>query len=203
MASRREPDPAPRRRRGVLRHYSHPFWRDRIFWLVAIPSVVVTAAFVGMLMVFTGVPATPLDWLRPGLVGFLVLLLAFRLLGMGVTSTVGFQTGLDTGSAPRSGDLEAKGRAAGAVVGRALQATRGPTQASPAASPTPAGDVAPPGPPPARDLTAPDPADATDPATRPTAPERPTVTPDRAARVAGAMVGRRLAERRRRTDDPR
>jgi hypothetical protein len=183
----------------VLRHYSRPFWRDRMFWLVAIPAAMVTAAFVAVIVALTGVPATPIDWLRPGLVGLIVLLMAFRLLGMGVTSTVGFQEGLNRGSAPRASGAEAKGRAAGAVVGKALRASRRPAATAAAPAPAPAPDPSPE--PTVTDDPTPQPPRPVP--TVPSGPGRPKVSPDKAARVAGAMVGRRLAERRRRPHDER
>lgn len=247
----------PRRRRGVLRHYDRPLWRDRMFWVVAVPSVLITAALVGLLLVVGGVPDDAIGWIRPALVGVVVLLLAFRLLGAGVTTTRHFQRGMGEGTARRESAMEARGRVAGRAVGSALHRARTTRAGSPdpTATPTPA----PPPAPEARPATEPPrpsplveparttdtdvapaptatPAPPTTPAPAPTtaaAPDEPTtappeptasparagdagpatpapaadtpapkVTADAAARVAGAMVGRRLAERRRRRDQP-
>jgi hypothetical protein len=225
-------DPSTRRRRGVLRHYDRPVWRDRLFWLVAIPSVAATAVFVGLLLVIWGVPSDVVGWLRPVVLGVIVVNLSFTLLGASVTTTRHFQRGLGQGSQPRDGDLEAKGRAAGAVVGKALRsakAARGatvPARSRPSPTPRPAASASSPGPAldPAPDpAVEPAPGHAVEPAPdragaepdplgdapnvppnrasvtgRTERPPRPPVTADKAARVAGAMVGRRLAERRRR-----
>jgi hypothetical protein len=208
----------------VLRHYDRPLWRDRLFWIVAVPSGLVTALFVGTVLLLAGVPEDPIGWLRPVLLGIVVLVLSFRLLGAGVTTSRRFRTGLGEGSTARPGDLESKGRAAGAVVGRALRAGR--TTAG--ADAEPARVAAQPAAPPAPTGAATEPADghhtapdsdpgpsitiAADAATSPAAaPEPPPVTiatpstadaVDRAARVAGAMLGRRLAERRRSSRPP-
>jgi hypothetical protein len=237
----------------VLRHYRRPIWKDRLFWLVGTMSALTTAAFVAVILVITGVPETPLGWARPLLLGAVVLLLSFRLLGAGVTTSRHFQRGLGEGSAPRPNDLEAKGRAAGAVVGRAVKAARSPkpaTTSSPAATPTPTPTTRPaavptmnapppqaaaePVPTPVTSVPAPieplpaapepeptgtgsehrtvtaepeshaDPEPAAEPvpaagleAPPPEAEATPKVTADAAARSLGSMVGRRLAERRK------
>jgi len=195
------------RRRGVLRHYDRPLHRDQLFLLVAGSSLLVTIVFVGIVMLLTGLPADPVDWVRPALLGLLVAVLSFRLLGIGVTTSRKFQEGLrgrsggPRGAAgpgdPAGHDFEATGRAAGAVVGRALRRTRSADRAVSAAGASAA--------PPRRDPEADAPASAPDAAlaatpSRPTGPTRPTV--GRAARVAGAMDGRRRADRRTK-DDPR
>ena len=164
--------------------------------------------FVSLVVLLTGLPEDALGWVRPGIVGVLVALLSFRLLGMGVTSSVKFQEGLrgaSPGAQPQPGDgaapshdYEATGRAAGAAVGKALRATRSSPRTS---APTPAPSAQPSPHPPGDDHDA-DGEPAAPPAATtsgPPAPAGPTV--DRAARVAGAMVGRRLAERRRRDEE--
>ena len=265
MASSAEP--RPRRRRGVLRHYRQPVWKDRLFWIVAVPSVLITALVVAVLLLVSGPPDGPLGWLRPVLLGVIVLLLSFRLLGAGVTTSRKFQSGLSEGTTARPGDLEAKGRAAGAVVGRAVKAAKSappsdtpssrtttpsgpgasgpaggapttsaaraagraagmakasvkprpipaepstttPVPPAPTAVPTPV--PAEPGPTPPAPTPDPDPpvptpdaveppSPAPTPAPAPAAAEAPDTgeTVDRAARVVGSMIGRRLAERRR------
>ncbi len=262
MARSPEPRRRTQRRRGVLRHYHQPVWKDRLFWIVAVPSAVITALVVAVVVLVSGPPDTAIGWLRPVLVGVIVLLLSFRLLGAGVTTSRKFQTGLSEGSTARPGDLEAKGRAAGAVVGRAVKAAKGAppsdaTSSQPVDPPdrgtdraagsstasaarvagravgtakasmsagsvdrTPATDtvtppVPTPEPPPA--IPEPDPGPAIpepDPAPGPVGPPSPSPTPapagaattatsgtgdtvDRAARVVGSMIGRRLRERRR------
>ena len=275
----RSPEPPRRtpRRRGVLRHYHQPVWKDRLFWIVAVPSVVITALVVAVLVLVSGPPDTTIGWARPVLLGLIVLLLSFRLLGAGVTTSRKFQTGLSEGTTSRPGDLEAKGRAAGAVVGRAVKAAKGappsdapssrpvvpsdPDNARPAGGstssaaraagravgtakasmtprpvdptptaatvatpiPTPEPPRVVPEPDPAPPIAAPDPdpgipepdpvAPEPDPAPGPAeAPPTPASAPatatttaapgtadtvDRAARVVGSMIGRRLRERRR------
>jgi|GEM_PF-716067 len=178
MARRSRTTPK-KRRRGVLRHYHRPIWRDRLFWLVAIPSVLATALAVGALLGVAGEPDSPVGWIRPVLLGVIVLMLSFRMLGAGVTTSRHFQRGLGEGSAPRPNDLEAKGRAAGAVVGRAVRAARRPIAATSKPGPEPAG---------------PEPKSEPEPAADPT----PKITVDNAARSVGSMVGRRLSERRKR-----
>ncbi|MCD9625040.1 hypothetical protein [Rhabdothermincola salaria] len=184
-----------------MRHYERPLHRDRLFLLVAASSVLVTVVFVALVVLLTGLPDQPLDWLRPAVLGLLVALLSFRLLGMGVTSSRTFQEGLrgtsgehrgaPGGDAPVPHDFEATGRAAGAVVGQALRATR--AARTPSAAPDP-GHATEPG----------SPAETTPTASADNAPATPAATPprvDATARVAGAMLGRRLAERRRRHEE--
>jgi hypothetical protein len=175
---------APRRRtRGLLRHYDRPLWRDPMFWVVALPSVVATAVIVPLLLVLWGVPESAFAWVRIVVLGLIVLNLAFRVLGFSLVTTRHFQRGLGEGSAKRDGDWEDKGRAAGAVVGKAIASTR---KASSGTSATSSG-------PPSSD----DPlATPSTPAVEKAAPTTKE-TVDKAARVAGGMVGRRLAERRR------
>jgi hypothetical protein len=213
MAQGRDAGERSRRRRGVLRHYDRPLWRDRMFWVVALPSVLATAVIVGLLLVLWGVPDSALAWVRIVVVGLIVLNLGFRLLGFSLVTTRHFQRGLGEGSAKREGDWEDKGRAAGAVVGRAIASTRKVTSGTSAASESPhRSDNGP-----TRDAvddppqtepdhaTEPSPSTVTQPTPGPTAspssasaPEPSTKeTVDKAARVVGGMVGRRLAERRR------
>ena len=136
MTRRPESGNRPKRRRGVLRHYHRPLWRDRLFWLVGAMSVLTTAAVVAVIMVITGVPDSPVSWLRPILLGLAVLLLSFRLLGAGVTTSRHFQRGLGEGSAPAP------------TTSRPRAAPPAPSWAAP--SPPPASRRPPPRPRPAR-----------------------------------------------------
>ncbi len=234
---------------------------------MAVPSALITALVVAVLLVVSGTPDTAIGWLRPVLLGVIVLLLSFRLLGAGVTTSRKFQTGLAEGTTARPGDFEAKGRAAGAVVGRAVKAAKGtppsdtpssrsatpsdpgaespaggspttsaaraagraagmakasldprptsdessaattvprapipvPTPAPPEPDPTPPAPALEPDPPVPTPDASESPSPAPTPAPAPAAEEAPGTgeTVDRAARVVGSMIGRRLAERRR------
>jgi hypothetical protein len=188
MARGPEASARRRRKRGVLRHYDRPLWRDRMFWVVALPSVLATAVIVGVLLVVWGVPESALGWVRLVVVGLLVVNLGFRLLGFSLVTTRHFQRGVGEGSAKRDGDWEDKGRAAGAVVGKAIASTRKATSGTSNAS----GSPPPSDKPPAAPST---PAPSTTSASTPEPSTKETV--DKAARVVGGMVGKRLAERRR------
>jgi hypothetical protein len=233
MARGRDGSAPRRRKRGVLRHYDRPLWRDRMFWVVALPSVVATAVIVGLLLLLWGVPDSGFAWVRIVVVGLIVLNLAFRVLGFSLVTTRHFQRGLGEGSTKRDGDWEDKGRAAGAVVGKAISKTRKATSATAAAAPRPrASDDRPPATPAIAasaddavdaaasgttgtegptldDRVQPDPAPVAEATSAPSSStsssspgagtDQPSTkeTVDKAARVVGGMVGRRLAERRR------
>jgi hypothetical protein len=253
MAQGRDASARKRRKRGMLRHYDRPLWRDRMFWVVAVPSVLATAVLVAGMLLLWGVPESALGWVRIVVVGLIVLNLGFRLLGFSLVTSRHFQRGLGEGSAKREGDWEDKGRAAGAMVGKAIRTTRkvsgsagltgsrpAPSDDEPATPANPTAETA------ARPPLSDNPRPATVPADEqvsaasdlpgtPTSavgdepaggagtaatgeedaqPATPTTPPparsadsqaepstketvDKAARVVGGMVGRRLAERRR------
>jgi hypothetical protein len=179
-----------------MRHYDRPSWRDRMFWVVAVPSVVATAVVVGLLLLLWGVPDAGFAWVRLVVVGLIVLNLSFRVLGFSLVTSRHFQRGLGEGSAKRDGDWEDKGRAAGAVVGKAIASTRKATSGTSTPSSRPRQS----------DKTPTPTAESTPtPTASPTPTDTSTNTPesstkeivDKAARVVGGMVGRRLAERRR------
>jgi hypothetical protein len=254
MAQGRDASARKRRKRGMLRHYDRPLWRDRMFWVVAVPSVLATAVLVAGMLLLWGVPESALGWVRIVVVGLIVLNLGFRLLGFSLVTSRHFQRGLGEGSAKREGDWEDKGRAAGAMVGKAIRTTRkvsgsagltgsrpAPSDDEPATPANPTAETA--ARPPLSDnprAPATVPADeqvsaASDLPGTPTSavgdepaggagtaatgeedaqPATPTTPPparsadsqaepstketvDKAARVVGGMVGRRLAERRR------
>ncbi len=176
--------PSPARHRGSLAAFRRPVVADLVFWLTALLALAVAGLAGGAVLVLAGVPDSALGWVWPALAAAVGFWLGFKLLAMGMNTARAVE------EAPvvddrRAASMEATGRAAGAALGRGTAAlVKGRRKG---ARPTPPG---------AAEGSRP----ATEPAAQPAAGEQPTtpeVTVDRAARVLGSMVGRRLAERRK------
>jgi hypothetical protein len=164
---------------------------DPVFWLAAAFALLAGAVVGGGLLLAMGVPDRALPWIWP--VGAFVLVgwLAFKLLAMGINTSRALESGADPSSEARAQTLEAGGRAAGAVLGKgAAKLVRRKPQRLSGAEPAPPAAAATPAP----GVTRPRPDGSAGPSTAPTTPD---VTVDKAARVLGSMVGRRLADRKR------
>lgn len=134
-------------------------------------SLLVGAAAVGMLFAIAGTPRTPFGWAW-GVVAFgLGFLIARTTLSLGVNTSAAFGKGKAEAASQSRGDAyEATGRRAGAVVGKGLNKVARIGAPKPPVEPkSTAGD---------------------------TSAAKPDVTVDKAARVIGSMVGRRVAQRR-------
>jgi hypothetical protein len=165
-----------RRRRGTLSAFRRPVITDPTFWIAAGAALLI-GAFVGVAVdALTGGQATALGLAVPLVCGVVALWLSFKLLAMGMSTGRALEEA-QPADEPRAQALEDRGRAAGAAVGRSAAAfvnrRKGatPSTAPPVASSAPA---------PGAD---PEPAEP--------------VTVDKAARVLGSMVGRRLGDRRK------
>lgn len=183
---------SPTRGRSTLGAFRRPFVTDPVFWIAAVLSLLIGALVGGGLYVLTGAQTTALGLGVPIVAGVVALWLSFKLLAMGMNTSRALEEA-QVADEPRAQALEDKGRAAGAAVGRGAAAlvNRGKPKPStpPPASPAPSSPSAPPSgsaPP----STPPAPASA----------DGDGVTVDKAARVLGSMVGRRLGERRKGTD---
>ena len=144
--------------------------------LIAALSAVAGALAVGLLFLLAGVPHTVFGWVWGIVIFGLGFVLARVCLSLGLNTSTAFETGAREAASQLRGDsFEATGRKAGAVVGKGLNKVARIGAPKPAAQPSPT-------PPPSGG-----------PATSPA----PDVTVDKAARVLGSMVGRRLGERKK------
>lgn len=193
-----------RRRRGTFSAFRRPFVTDPIFWIAAGMSIAIGVFVSGALVAFGGrFPDSLLSWGVAALFFVIAGWLAFKLLAMGLNTSKALEED-EVADPKRAASLESTGRSAGAVAGKGAAAllSRGKKKAKS----TPASDapttVAPtPGPTPAPAAPTPAPAPAPAPAPSVAAGEDASeVTVDKAARVFGSMVGRRLAERRKDDD---
>ena len=189
--------PPRTRRRGTLGAFRRPVVTDLVFWIALAMALVLGLAVAAGLVALFGVPDSTLKWAVPLLGGLAGTWIGLKFLAMGINISRAFQPDDEPATEPGVG-LESTGRAAGAVLGKGARAlTKGrkpktpttpapgaPAASSPAAS-SPTAPTAPAGPTPSRPST---PAPAT---------PAPDVTVDKAAKVIGSMVGRRLSERRR------
>lgn len=134
-------------------------------------SLLVGAAAVGLLFAFAGTPRTPLGWVWAGLAFAAGFFIARTTLSLGMTTSAAFEKGItEAASQSRGAAYEATGRRAGAVVGKGLnKVARIGAPKPPVESKSTPGD---------------------------TSAAKPDVTVDKAARVIGSMVGRRVAQRR-------
>lgn len=153
-------------------------------------SLVVGASAVGVLLAVAGTPRTPLGWAW-GVLAFVLGFLITRVtLSLGLNTSAAFEKGMtEAASESRGAAYEATGRRAGAVVGKGLNkvarigAPRPPSTPSPKTPPTTAETAS----------GAPDTAESS---IADSSSEKPDITVDKAARVIGSMVGRRVAQRR-------
>jgi hypothetical protein len=200
--------PSRARRRGTFSAFRRPFLTDPIFWIAAGIAVAIGVVVSGALIAFGGrMPDSVLSWGVAALFFVIAGWLSFKLLAMGLNTSRAIEEAEPANEA-RAQKLEGTGRAAGATLGKGAarlvkgrsKGTAKPAAQTPPAAPTPSPTVAtpPPAPAPAPTPTpAPRPAPAAAPAPGPTADEKPDVTVDKAARVLGSMVGRRLADRKK------
>ena len=176
--------PSSARRPGSLSAFRQPFVTDRIFWIAALLSLVIGVLVGGALYALSGAQNSFIGLSVPIVGAVVALWLSFKLLAMGMNTGRALEDAqvVDEG---RANALESKGRTAGAAVGRGTAALLN-SRRKPTPSPTPS-------------ATPTEPSAAADGAAGPTsAPEaKPQVTVDKAARVIGSMVGRRLADRRK------
>ena len=177
--------PSSARRRGSLSAFRQPFVTDPVFWIAVVLSLVIGVLVGGALYALSGAQSSFLGLAVPAIGAVVALSLAFKLLAMGMNTGRALEDA-QVVDEERATALESKGRTAGAAVGRGAAALLN-NRKKPAASPA--------APPP----TPTEPSPAAERAAGPTsAPEaKPEVTVDKAARVIGSMVGRRLAERRK------
>jgi pyruvate/2-oxoglutarate dehydrogenase complex dihydrolipoamide acyltransferase (E2) component len=178
-----------RRRRGTFAAFRRPFVTDPVFWIAALLAVAIGVAISAVLVALGGsVPDSVLAWSVATLIFVIAGWLSFKLLAMGLNTSRALEEAA-VADETRAASMENKGRSAGAVAGRGAAALmkRGRKRSSSTAGAAKASST----PAPAADPT-PQPAPA------PTAEAAPPdVTVDKAARVLGSMVGRRLAERRK------
>jgi len=195
--------PSRARRRGTFGAFRRPFITDPVFWIAAGISIVIGLAVSGALVAFGGrMPDSALSWGVAVLFFAVAGWLSFKLLAMGLNTSRAIEEA-DVADERRAQKLESTGRTAGAVLGKgASRLARGRSAKAPAAAP-PAGAAPTPAPAPAPAPTStPSAPRAAAAAAPPSAPasagaEGGDVTVDKAARVLGSMVGRRLAERKK------
>lgn len=144
--------------------------------LIAALSTVSGALAVGLLFLLAGVPHTFVGWVWGIVIFGLGFVIARVCLSLGLNTSTAFEAGAREAASQQRGDsFEATGRKAGAVVGKGLNRVARIGAPKPKAQPSP--------------TPPPDGAPATSAA--------PDVTVDKAARVIGSMVGRRLGERKK------
>lgn len=185
-----------RRRRGTFAAFRRPFITDPIFWLAAVLAVALGVVVSGAAVALGGrVPDSALAWGVAILVFAIAGWLSFKLLAMGLNTSKALEEA-DVTDPKRAASLESKGRSAGAIAGRGAAALRKQSH-KPAAGTAPTATSPPPAAPAPAPTSPPSAAAAPAPAAADPAPE---VTVDKAARVFGSMVGRRLADRRKDDD---
>ena len=158
--------------------------------LIAVLSAVVGALAVALLFMLAGIPHSLYGWMWGALIFVIGFAVARVCLSLGLNTSAAFEKGAREAAVEGRGDsFEATGRRAGAVVGKGLNkvARIGAPKTSPAPSPNAASTTA--------DATSGEPGPGESHMVDPE-PARPDVTVDKAARVIGSMVGRRVAQRR-------
>ncbi|HEY6532056.1 MAG TPA: hypothetical protein VIY72_07115 [Acidimicrobiales bacterium] len=165
-----------RTRRGTFAAFRRPVVTDLVFWLAVGLAVLFGLVVSAALLMVLGLPDGVLGWIWP--VGAFAASgwLGFKLLAMGINTSRALEPSAEPVDEARAQSLENTGRAAGAVLGKgAAKLVRRKHPPAPVAEPEP------------------------EPQRAPTAEAEPTpeVTVDKAARVIGSMVGRRLADRKR------
>jgi hypothetical protein len=190
--------PSSARRRGTFGAFRRPFLTDPVFWIAAGLAIAIGLVISAALVALGGrVPDSPLSWGVAILIFAVAGWLSFKLLAMGLNTSRALEEA-EVANPKRAASLESTGRSAGALAGKGAASLmkRGkkktPTSTPPAAAaPTPAPAPAPA----AATAPAPAPAPAAAPAATPATDD--DVTVDKAARVLGSMVGKRLAARRK------
>lgn len=181
--------PSSRSRSGTLRAYGPPFWADRMFWIALALAVGVGSLLVVVLLMLLAVPRTTIGWVWTIGLGLVTAWIALTVLSIGLHTARGAEQGMAEADSARGERYEEHGRRAGRVVGRGLAAVTGRSSTGSTVSTDPA--VA------ADGATADDEHPGSDDA--PTSRTRTDL--DRGANSLGRMVGRRLAERRDRTEE--
>jgi MFS family permease len=180
--------PSRARRRGTFSAFRRPFLTDPIFWIAAGIAIVIGVVVSGALIAFGGrMPDSVLSWGVAVLFFVIAGWLSFKLLAMGLNTSRALEEA-EPANESRAQKLEGTGRAAGATLGKgAARLVKGRSKGTPKAPADPAPTAAP----------APAPSPTPAPAPAPAAEEKPEVTVDKAARVLGSMVGKRLADRKK------
>jgi len=184
--------PSSVRRRGTFSAFRRPFLTDPVFWIAAGLSLAIGLLISGALVALGGrVPDSPLSWGVAALIFVIAGWLSFKLLAMGLNTSRALEE-VEEANPTRAASLESKGRSAGALAGRGAASVMRWGKKTGTASTPPAASAA----------SAPGPASApTNPAAAQPAPAAAgDVTVDKAARVLGSMVGKRLAARRKDED---
>jgi hypothetical protein len=171
-----------RTRRGSFAAFRRPIVTDLVFWLAAGFAVVAGLVIGGAVLLVTGAPESALGWLWPAGAFAMFGWMSFKLLAMGINTSRALEPSPEPKDQARVQSMEAGGRVAGAVLGKGVRKVvggRGASRAGPGRAP-----AAPSSPSPTSSSAA---AAANEPA--------PQITVDKAARVLGSMVGRRLGPR--------
>lgn len=103
--------PAPSRLKGFQR----PLWRDRVAWLAGGLTIALLAVQAPLLHFDT---SSVLRWVGLALDIAVTAFVCFAVVGAIAGTFRGFRRGLAEGATAKPGDLEAKGRALGSMVGR-------------------------------------------------------------------------------------
>lgn len=192
--------PSRARRRGTFSAFRRPFITDPIFWIAAGMSIAIGVVVSAVLIAFGGrMPDSVLSWGVAALFFVIAGWLSFKLLAMGLNTSKAIEESEPANEA-RAQKLEGTGRMAGATLGKgAARLVKGRSKGSskPAPDAPPAAAPAAPAPAPAAATPPPAPAPAPAPTAAPTPDAKPDVTVDKAARVLGSMVGKRLADRKK------
>ena len=182
--------PSSVRRRGTFSAFRRPFLTDPVFWIATGLSLAIGLLISGALVALGGrVPDSPLSWGVAALIFVIAGWLSFKLLAMGLNTSRALEE-VEEANPTRAASLESKGRSAGALAGRGAASVMRWGKKTGTASTPPAAPPSGPGP-----ASAPTAAAAAQPA-----PATDDVTVDKAARVLGSMVGKRLAARRKDED---
>jgi len=103
--------PVPSRFKGFHR----PLWRDRVAWFACGLTVALLLVQAPLLHFDT---SSTVRWIGLGLDVAITAFICFAVVGAIAGTFRGFRRGLAEGAKATPGDLEAKGRALGSVVGR-------------------------------------------------------------------------------------
>lgn len=171
---------APSSRSGTLRAYGPPFWSDRMFWIALAIAIGVGLLAVVVLLMLLAIPRTGAGWAWTIFLGLLATWIGFAGLSIGLNTARGMERGVAEADSARGDRYEKHGRRAGRVIGKGLA-----TMTGRGTMPDDGGGAG------EREGA----EAATDDAPR----ERTDI--DRGANSLGRMVGRRLAERRARTEE--
>ncbi len=189
--------PSSARRRGTFGAFRRPFLTDPVFWIAAVLAIAIGLVISAALVAMGGrVPDSPVGWGVAVVIFVVAGWLSFKLLAMGLNTSRALEDA-EPANPTRAASLESTGRSAGAIAGKGAASLMKRGRKKGAASTPPASAAPAPAPSPAP-TPAPAPAPAPSPAAAPTTDGADDdVTVDKAARVLGSMVGKRLAARRK------